>query len=213
MNSVESGPIGIETTARSPWLTIWTSPRVTIRRIIVADPTHQVRRLAALNGVAEALGRAAGQSLGDRISLLVLLLLCAVLGSLAGIVALYVFSALLRWTGRWLGGQAEPDEVRAAVAWGWAPSIFALLLWIPQLALYGDTLFGSGDLGGAELQDLPLPFLALSIAQGLTGPWGSILLIACLSEVQRFSVWRSLLSWLLVVLLFAAPVACLLEFL
>jgi hypothetical protein len=53
-----------------------------------------------------------------------------------GIIHLDIGGAILRWTGSWFGGQASSEEVRAAIAWSSVPRIWALLLLIPELALF-----------------------------------------------------------------------------
>ena len=99
----------------NPWLSIWTSPRGTIRRIVDSDPKHHVIILAMLAGFGEFLDHAAGGNAGDKFSLQVILIICAIVGPILGIVILYIGSALMRWTGSWLGGQASSIEVRAAL--------------------------------------------------------------------------------------------------
>ena len=89
-----------------PWLKIWTAPRGTIRAIVDTDPTRYVLLLAVIGGIAELLNRASTQDLGDTWPVVGIVLLALLLGSIGGILSLYITGALFRWTGssaRWSG--------------------------------------------------------------------------------------------------------------
>jgi Yip1-like protein len=49
------------------------------------------------------------------------MLIAAIAGPIAGIIALYIGSALIRWTGHWIGGKASARTIRAAMAWSTVP--------------------------------------------------------------------------------------------
>jgi len=127
--------------SRNPWLAIWTRPRETIQQRIDHDPEAWVLALAAIAGIGKLLNNASSESLGDHLDLLTIFVIAVIGGSLAGIFGLYVGGALLRWTGRWIGGLATQLEIRAAIAWSSVPFIYSMLLWIPELALFGKELF------------------------------------------------------------------------
>lgn len=109
---------------KSPWLTIWTSPRATIRRIVDYDPKHLVLVLAMLAGFANALNTTSANNLGDILSIPIILLICAIIGPIFGVIGLYVYGALLKWTGGWIGGQGSSVQIR-------------LLLHGPRFLLFG----------------------------------------------------------------------------
>ena len=99
-----------------PWLKIWTEPRGTIRAIVDTDPTRYVLLLAVIGGIAESLNRASTQDLGDTWPVVGIVLLALLLGSIGGILSLYISGAIFRWTGSLLGGQASSEQVRSALA-------------------------------------------------------------------------------------------------
>jgi len=190
----------------NPWLSIWTSPRGTIRRIVDSDPKHHVIILAMLAGFAIFLGYESG---GPNDSLQAILIKCAILGPISGIFNLYIWSALVRWTGSWFGGQASSIEVRAALAWSLVPKICALVLWVPKLALFGKTLL-TGALH-TSIFNLSGAYPALSgftIVETVIGIWVFVIYLKCLGEVHRFSAWKalgaSILGWLIIFLPFIA---------
>jgi hypothetical protein len=182
---------------KSPFLTIWTSPRATIRRIVDSDPTRFVLILAVLGGFSEALDRMSMESMGDIISIPEILLFCIIVGPIIGLIGLYVGGALLKWTGTWIGGQGSSVEIRAAIAWSNIPVICALVLWIPELLLFGEELFTSEMPNTIASPLLTALFFAFVIVEFIIGVWAFIIFLNCLGELQRFSAWKALSNTLL----------------
>src|SRR5271170_1130311 len=84
-------------TLRSPWWSVWFSPRETIARLIAGPPSHLVWLLAILGTIAGTcqqlvLARLTGL-LHDGMFLLGLVLL----GAVTGIVSLYLYAIILGW--------------------------------------------------------------------------------------------------------------------
>ena len=183
--------------ALNPWVAIWTRPRATIRQQVERDPEAWVLALVAVAGVGHLLSDASARSYGDRMDLPTLLVMALLVGPLFGILGAYVGGWLLRWSGRLLGGSARPAEIRAAIAWSGVPYVASMLLWIPELLLFGEELFTEATprLDAApELQGLLLVFVAVELTAAL---WAFVAFLKCLGEVQGFSAWRALLNLLL----------------
>lgn len=181
----------------NPWVAIWTRPRATIRQQVERDPEAWVLALVAVAGVGHLLSDASARSYGDRMDLPTLLVMALLVGPLFGILGAYVGGWLLRWSGRLLGGSARPAEIRAAIAWSGVPYVASMLLWIPELLLFGEELFTEATprLDAApELQGLLLVFVAVELTAAL---WAFVAFLKCLGEVQGFSAWRALLNLLL----------------
>lgn len=181
----------------NPWLSVWTRPRATIRQQVERDPEAWVLALVAVAGVGHLLSDASARSYGDRMDLPTLLVMALLVGPLFGILGAYVGGWLLRWSGRLLGGSARPAEIRAAIAWSGVPYVASMLLWIPELLLFGEELFTEATprLDAApELQGLLLVFVAVELTAAL---WAFVAFLKCLGEVQGFSAWRALLNLLL----------------
>ncbi len=190
----------------NPWFTVWTKPRATMRAILDTDPKRMVVLLAALAGIGGALDMASLWDLGEMFSVPAIILTSICAGSATGIIMLYLSGALLSWTGTWLKGQATARDARAAVAWSTVPEIWALLLWIPELALYGRGLFVSdmSDLYGRPV--LILVYLFFILIELIISVWAIIVYIKCLAEAQRFSAWKALVNALMVFCILAVPV-------
>ena len=187
----------------NPWFSIWTQPRLTMRMVLDSDPTRMVLLLAMIGGFANALDRASVQSGGDVMSVPVIFAIAAIGGPIFGLIQLYLGGLLVRWTGGWIGGKGSPEGIRAAIAWPNVPLIWALLLWIPELLLYGDEMFRSVT---PRMEENWLPALVFGAAEMTIGVWTIVIFVICLSEVQGFSVWRALGNAVLSVLVILVPV-------
>ena len=163
----------------SPWLSVWLKPRDTIGRVLATDPRRHVLLLAALGAigglVAEVIEAGhATQLLDWRVAALV-----AGGGAIVGIVSLYVYGLFFRWSGRWLGGSASPVKVRAALAWGGAPTIIGLAIYLIALAW----LMLSAGAGAAAPRTLMVAVQAVAVAVGV---WSLVLTLLMLGRVQGF---------------------------
>ncbi len=190
-----------------PWLSIWTRPRVTMRRVLASDPRRHTLMLAALGGIGAVIGSGRSMLIKDQIPTPLLLSVLAGAGALAGIAGLYLGGLLLRLTSRWLEGRGNVAATRAAIAWSNVPAIWGLLLWVPVIAAFG---FDGFTLEPADLEGNPAG-LALVVLVGVgelvIGAWGFVVFLNCLAEAQGFSAWRALGASLLALLLTAAPFA------
>ncbi|MDG3008032.1 Yip1 family protein [Paludisphaera mucosa] len=198
----EEAPSGVG----RPFATIMTSPRRTFRRILASDPAYRVAPLSMLSGVDNALDRAAGKNLGDRISTSAILAMAVLLGPLGGVIGVYFLGWLFSWSGRRLGGAADSRSVRAAIAWAQAPIVLALLIWAVQLAVFGGEMFTKETPRLDADRGLLLLYAATMILDLVLGVWMFVLLLKCLGEAHGFSAWRALGAILLGGLAMALPI-------
>ncbi len=187
----------------NPWLTIWTRPRGTIRRIVDADPAHGVIALGAISGFTGVLFLAYKIRLGDRLEPGSILAFATVIGTTSGILRVYLVGAFLSWTGSWLGGVATPREARAAFAWGSVPNAAALALFALMILAGGPGLFQTAGLArlGPPLGSL---IEGLDATASLLGIWGLVLVLRAVAEVHQFSSWMALAAGFLTALLLAS---------
>ena len=164
---------------RSPWLTVWLSPRQTIERLVAKQPTYLVWVLAVLGTIASLycqIAVVAGTTylLGWQLALSLVLF-----GAMVGIVWLYVAGLTLSWIGGLLGGAATALHMRAVFAWSTWPTIlgfFAVLLIEANAAI-------TPDVG-------PLVVAGTSL-------WSLFVFLLMLGRVERFGFWRTILTYLL----------------
>jgi len=177
----------------NPFLTIWLSPRETIRRIVEWNPGYCVLWLACLAGVGQVLDRSTIRDLGDKVPLAVLWVIVLVGGPLAGLLHLWISSLLLRWTGRWLGGVATLRQLIAAVAWSLTPQAFAQLLFIPSWLIAGRELFTKHTPHLDAHPGLLVMLTVLGAVETILGIWSVFTLCHTVAEVQGYrSAWRGL---------------------
>jgi hypothetical protein len=208
IEGAQGGEMEIQSQSMTPWLSIWISPRRTIRKIVDTDPGKFVIPLAMLAGISQALDRSVARSSGDTLPLTVVLAICLILGPIGGILSLYIGGALFRWSGSWLGGQARTEEVRAAIAWSSVPVIFILPLWIPQILIFGEELFTTATPRMDANPVLALLLLGFGLFELAVGIWAFIIFLQTLGEVHRFSAWKALAAAFLGTLVVVVPILC-----
>ncbi|MFT9493970.1 Yip1 family protein [Anaerosolibacter sp.] len=205
-NMYDPNESNIYTETLNPWISIWTKPRATIRQILDSKSQAYINILAMVGGIATALDKASEKNYGDTNGVFSILIMAIFGGAIGGLITLYIGSALIYWTGKWIGGQGEYDEIKVAAAWANVPLIWGLLLWIPTIALYGSAYFSSGlaDLGYS--MGLSIFAIILSIIAVILGVWSFIIQLKCLGEAQRFSAWKALGNMILSFLIIIVPI-------
>jgi hypothetical protein len=190
----------------NPWLSMWMQPRATIQQIVDSNPERLVLVLAAIAGISRVLNRASLKSLGDIIEWPLIFLIAAILGPVAGIIGLYIGGALIHWTGKWIGGKGSPENIRAAIAWSSIPVIWALLLWIPEFALFGEELFTTKMPTILASPSLTLLLFGFGIIELVIGIWTIVVSLKCIGQVQGFSAWKALGNMALSALVILIPI-------
>lgn len=184
------GVLGLEEVqARSPLLTLWYRPRPTLRRVLARDGGAEGPAfvIAAAAGAGEALGRLAGSELPAHRTLLEALPPAVGVGAVGGLITLFVWSALLAWTGSLFDGRATAGQLRAAVGWSRLPRAVALAGWVAVFAIYGDAVIRP---------DLPADWriavlLGVGFLSFVLAIWSLVLSILLVAEVQGFSAAHS----------------------
>jgi hypothetical protein len=185
-----------------PLLRIWTEPRKTIRRVVEEDAEGTALALAAGGGIVNVLDMYADRGPGANLGLLLLVIL---IGTVLGVLAMYFTSAVMRWIGRWFGGQAEAEEIRIVFAWSNVPLLPLLALWVVLLGRYGIGLLTGGIDGGLGIEDGVL-MVIYAVATVVLNVWVSAIFVVGLSEVQKFSVWKAFACVLIPILILLVPV-------
>jgi hypothetical protein len=187
----------------TPYLTIWTEPRATIRRIVDTDPERSVIALASIAPVLATLEREWMSAMsGPQPDWWPIKVLFEVIfAGLLGISILYVNAWLVTWGGHLFDGTATRREVRAAIAWAEIPAITASAAIIVAM-LAG--LLSPPDLDVNGVPQLTQPTLELGGVHFVLGLWGFVVFLKCVGEVHRFSAWRALLAALIAAAVVAA---------
>ncbi|HLG84856.1 MAG TPA: signal peptidase I [Bradyrhizobium sp.] len=171
-----------EQSPRSPWLTLWLSPRQTIEGIVAARPRHLVLLLAILGAGAGLYGELiafdAEGLLTDWRFALGFLAICVI----AGPLWLYVSALILNWISRLFGGQAPPPALRAVIAWSAVPSIVGFVV-----------VLLAGRIVGSQMSIHGI----LPVLVGAFGLWSAVVFMLMLARVQHFGFWRTIATYVL----------------
>ena len=180
----------------TPILTIWTTPRGTIRQVVGGGHSSLTPVLACAAGVVEITARRLAGS-GGAPPPWTALPGAAVLGCAWGLVWLWLLAGTVHACGRWLGGTATKASLRTALAWGSVPTGAALpLVLAPWLLLH----WSEGETW------VRLTATAVPLAVGALTVASFALRCHTVAEVQGFrSAWRALGNLLLAVAIIAAP--------
>jgi hypothetical protein len=181
----------------SPFFSIWIEPRATIRRIVASDPTRNVLALAAIGPAINSLISQWSAVINGTAHPSVLwplwVAFSVAIQAAFGILFLYIFAAVFRWSGSLLGGTATSVEVRAALAWSQVPAIVAEIILL--FALFAGVPMPKMLPGRLPLIDPA--FYKVIVVEGVLGIWGFIISLKCIGEVHRFSAWRAFLAILI----------------
>jgi Yip1 domain len=199
----------IDLSVNNPFVTIWTRPRATIRAIANTDTYRHIVPLAILAGIFRTLDGASERNAGDALPLAAILGIAVLLGPVAGLLGLFVGGWFLGLTGRWLGGRARPDQLRAAIAWSFVPVLVTIPISIIQLGFFGRELFTRETPALDANPMLGLLLLATGILKAVLGFWSVVILLKGVGEVQGFSAWKALASLLLITLVIILSVVLL----
>jgi len=115
---------------KSPWISIWTNPGPTIRDIIDTNPKLAFRSLSFIYGLSFLLPYTISLAVYLKSYLFLSFLLPLIIAPFFGALLIYFYSWILRFTGKWLGGKAPKEHVRAAFAWSCVPLLPQIFLTI-----------------------------------------------------------------------------------
>lgn len=186
----------------NPWLSMWSRPKATIRKIIDYNPNYRLIALSSIYGFVSLISSSQSFSLGQQINFYLLLFLCLIIAPVWGYIMFSISSFFIHLTGKWLKGEAKYKEIRACIAWSNVPMIGSFLLWVLLIIIFKADLFKdfpqSYELTSVERSGL---FLIL-LAQMILSIWILVLYINSLAEAQKFSVGKSILNIIFAVVLF-----------
>jgi hypothetical protein len=185
---------------------IWTSPRRTFKFINDKRYDKYVTVLLILSGISRAFDRASLNNMGDKMSIWGIVGFCIVLGGLFGWISYYIYSALLSWTGKWLKAQGDTNSILRILSYAMLPSVIALIFLIPQIAAYGNEIFKSdGDIISADWLSNVVVYGSM-LLEFILAIWTLIFCVIGVSEVQKFSIGKSILNLFLPVIVFLVPI-------
>jgi hypothetical protein len=190
--------------AFKPWLTMWIKPKETIKNIIAENPNKHLLLLSTLYGFVSLLGTAQTLSLGEKLSLPIILIACLIIAPIWGFLVFSFASGVLFLTGKWIKGIAHFKEIRTATAWSSVPMVVNLFLWIILLIIFQNDLLKNFPKGYAfSNSQLNILFIVFLI-QLILSVWSLIIYVNVISQVQNFSIGKSILNLVVSFIIIAA---------
>ena len=168
---------------RSPFKTLWLSPRQTIEQIVATRPTYLVWLLAILGTIASFYGQIASIDGAAYLADWRVALGFALLSAVVGIVWVYISALILSGIGRLLGGQAPALHLRAVLTWSAWPTILGFLVVL---------LIGTSSAGASATRQGVLGLLVAAFAL-----WSAIVFLLMFARVEHFGFWRTIAAGLL----------------
>lgn len=176
---------------------MWTSPRKTIRRIIDSDPDSKLFVLSLIYGLPMMFYYAQNASLGQTSRLSTILLIALIGAVIVGYIGINIGSALLYFTGKWIGGKATFKQVRASVAYSNVTNLVSIAIWLVLMSMFKTSVFMSDFPYASSLGNFALLMNTIFLVQLVVAVWSVVIFIASLSETQGFSSFKAVINTLL----------------
>lgn len=173
---------------------IWTIPRPIFKYINHLKYEKHLTILLILAGITSAFERAETNYLGSNDSIGITIFASIIGGALFGWISYYLYSSLIRFTGKWLNGKANTDSILRTLAYASIPTITGLVLVIPKFLLTGTDLYQN------------LLTYGFTVVESILGIWTFVLYVIGISEVQQFSIGKALLNLLLPFIVIVIPI-------
>jgi hypothetical protein len=177
---------------KNPWLSMWVSPRATVRNIVAQNPKKCLWILAFIYGFTSLLNCFQSVPIAVMTGLLPMFFITLVLATFWGYAFFAIWSWVITFTGKLFKGKATFAAARAAYAWSCVPLLGNVVLWLLLVGFYGRMLFFGPQhhvtLSGPALT---LLFIIL-IGKLIFAIWSVVLYLQALAEVQGYSVLRSI---------------------
>ncbi|MDQ3190226.1 MAG: YIP1 family protein [Bacteroidota bacterium] len=194
-----------ELSDREIFTKIWTSPRLVFKYLNDKNYDKFVFTLLILVGIAKTFDRASAKNMGDNMPLIAVLSICIIIGGLLGWISIYICAAVMSWTGKWLNGQGNTNSLVRMISYASIPSSLALIVLIPQIALFGNGMFQSDfNIHEEEMLSIIVFYFTFAIELILV-IWTMVIFFIGTSEVQKFSIGKSILNMILSVLVISVP--------
>ena len=191
----------------NPWFYILIKTRSTIQLIVDIEPKMLVILLSMVGGIVYMFSNLNGNKswliLEPCLSATVIV---TIIGMVLGIIWLFLYSHIVKITGKILGGESSAENIRTAIAWSNIPIILVLLLWIFKIFYYGYEIFIIEDILLLEMKSQFNLLRWVNLVIDLLYLWSVLLFVICLSEVQNFSIIKSIANLILSMILTVSPI-------
>jgi len=205
MNDLEKATDDIEEEV-NPWTDIWVRPRQTIDWIIDNHSNLLTTTiLIYLGGVYFGIGQAEFKDYGDKMDVSKILTMTIFVSGFGGLLTYNIWIWAIDFCASWFGGKGNFRKTQIAFAWAMLPMAAGLILTLIGHVLFEDELFTSDtpNIDGSDF--LTISLWTYGIIELVLGIWHVVLLVVTVSQVQRFSVAKSIASIITGLLILILP--------
>ncbi|MBN2478642.1 MAG: YIP1 family protein [Parachlamydiales bacterium] len=173
----------------NPYMTIWTQPRKTIKKILEINPNMGFLYLSAIWFLQIFFLVVSYTEVQFPIHYAITTIIALVISPFIGALVFYFFGWLLYITGKWLKGKATINQTRCCFAWSRMPLVIDLVMWFVLSFFAAEFIFAKSKfLTSFSFVNL----IALS-----TFVWAFVILVFTVKEVQNFSTIKALINVIL----------------
>ena len=188
------------------FLKIWTAPRQIFKFINDSGYSKYVTVLLVLAGIANSIGNAVSRNIAFNLPPIGVIGVVVIGGGLMGLITFHIYAHMLKWSGSWVKGKGDFESILNMMAYAMIPSIVAMAILIPQILIYGGSVFQRGfDLESLGTVGITFYWLSNSL-EFVLGLWTVALFIIGLSEVQKISIGKSIVNAILPALFIVGPI-------
>jgi hypothetical protein len=179
----------------SPWTDIWVRPRQTMDWII-ANYSSLLTAIVLiyLGGVYFGIGQAEIKDYGDKMEVGRILTMTIFVSGFGGLLTYNIWIWAIDFCASWFGGKGNFRKTQLAFAWAMLPMAAGLILTLIGYVLFEEELFTSEtpNIDGSDF--LTISLWTYGILELMLGVWHIALLVVTVSQVQRFSIVKSIAS-------------------
>jgi len=184
--------------------TIWTKPTLTFEFIFKYCPKKYVNYLLVIGGIVNAVDRNYQHFTENGNFSIINFIAIIGLGGLFGWIFSKIYASLLSWTGKWLNGKADGDQLTTVVAWATIPFICSSVLLIPRLLMSGDNSF-SYNIQEQGISKF-VAFVLIALIQLVLSCWSLVIIVKGIAVVQKFDTRKATLNAFLPLFVIVVPI-------
>lgn len=178
-----------------PLYDVWLKPRRVFREMAAAPITAVDYLLGAAQGVVSWLALSRAQSAGSDTGVAQILGKALIAGPIAGVLGLYLMTAVYTRLGRRAGGVATRNQVFHVLAYSGVPMVLSLGIWLIAALLAGEATFI--EVPRADLETFVVLLLRVQfMSHVLLIGWSLLLQVMGFSEVERLGLRRAFGLWI-----------------
>ncbi len=157
-----------------------------------------------VGGAAKSLGRV-NQETVETMGFPFTVIIVPLIGGVSAIFLYNILAALLSYTGKWIGGSGDTNNLRTALAWSMVPNVLLFALYIPSLILFEKGIFDNETLRTYGGLTFSIKLWTFFVLQSIAYLWSIFIGINTLSVAHEYHRALSVVNYLVAFILLASP--------